>query len=965
MVSGSVPIVGEPFKDYVSAQIIRRQEIHGSGLVQGTPKSPQQIQYINGSNAWLKMASSVKIDAENGGQERLQELGFNDTDISSLTGTQLAKSYVLFNGTTTDTNPLDRFGIRRSNTNQGQEKPPVYGTSGIDFGLQAMPGLISFNVSHANRGSIRQGDIKIRANSLQQFEILQLLYIRLGFTMLIEWGNSMYFDNNNPDSLLQMGPTLIDDGSWFTEEGIPHLEFFDRIESKRKEYQGNYDAFFCKVYNFNWNFTEDGYYDITIKVISMGDVIESFKVNSLSNDSILPTNFETTDETQKNKNSISNFLYCKKKEKNPEEDKEINTEVRNSDYVSVIDFTDVKGRRYTADPKKLYYIRLGTLLEYIDENVMIKDVNGTDLNESMLEVNTGLENYMNIFPGLVSTNPSICYIQNNLPFSRKGGRIGENQDTKRSVLYFKEIALNKFVGHIMNIYINFDHIDNILLNELDADGSIDLFTFLDKLCKGINGSLGNYVRLAPKIIDEEKTYSIVDENINYKTSTEEDNEEKQSPEFLIYGVDNTNNRSNFVRSFAFKTEISNRLATTITVGATANNQSTTDVSDFFSRLNKGLVDRYQQEKKEGNDEDDKKDSLKLKCAEEKQETPIKDFFVNVFEKIKYDISNQTKALRDLIVPDDKFTPLQKKLVLYLTYLEKMFSSNDEEFLIPRYFELKPDDMARGQQALISYINEFYTQCSEATEKETTSSQLGFIPIEFDLTIDGLSGMKIYNQVRIDTRFLPPEYRNTIDFVIAGVQHTIENNQWLTTINTIGKPSKNITNVILETGNEQNTMVDDIIDTPDDQLVPNLYPPTNNININGVIRNDAGGSGAYQASRSDGKRKHDGIDLRTTVGQNIFAPISGIASPITAKTGLPGFQIIGKGEYSGMLVRIFYAQLVPGRVPNNGRVDKGTFYAKAVDLSPAYSNRVTDHIHFEVYRLGKQLNPSELNYSFDV
>jgi hypothetical protein len=44
---------------------------------------------------------------------------------------------------------------------------------------------------------------------------------------------------------------------------------------------GNYDAIFAKVVNFTWTFTNEGKYDITIKLISLGDVIESLKANTL------------------------------------------------------------------------------------------------------------------------------------------------------------------------------------------------------------------------------------------------------------------------------------------------------------------------------------------------------------------------------------------------------------------------------------------------------------------------------------------------------------------------------------------------------------------------------------------------------------------------------------------------------------------------------------------------------------
>ena len=103
MITGSSSIVGEPFKKYVSDQIDVRQSIFASGL-NGTNRTPQQLQYINGSNSWVKMASSVSVDDDKG-KAKLREI-FNDTETADLLGTNLAKNFVLFNGLSFFQNPF-------------------------------------------------------------------------------------------------------------------------------------------------------------------------------------------------------------------------------------------------------------------------------------------------------------------------------------------------------------------------------------------------------------------------------------------------------------------------------------------------------------------------------------------------------------------------------------------------------------------------------------------------------------------------------------------------------------------------------------------------------------------------------------------------------------------------------------------------------------------------------------------
>ncbi len=46
-----------------------------------------------------------------------------------------------------------------------------------------------------------------------------------------------------------------------------------------------------------------------------------------------------------------------------------------------------------------------------------------------------------------------------------------------------------------------------------------------------------------------------------------------------------------------------------------------------------------------------------------------------------------------------------------------------------------------------------------------SPLVGFIPINLNLTIDGLSGFKIFEKYTIPSKFLPASYPETIDFII--------------------------------------------------------------------------------------------------------------------------------------------------------------------------------------------------------
>jgi hypothetical protein len=82
----------------------------------------------------------------------------------------------------------------------------------------------------------------------------------------------------------------------------------------------------------------------------------------------------------------------------------------------------------------------------------------------------------------------------------------------------------------------------------------------------------------------------------------------------------------------------------------------------------------------------------------------------------------------------------------------------------------------------------FTQTSDATSTNSASGGLGFLPINLNLTFDGIAGMKIYQQFTVDSSFLPRNYGSTLQFLIKGITHKIDNNQWITSVETVAVPS---------------------------------------------------------------------------------------------------------------------------------------------------------------------------------
>ena len=66
--------------------------------------------------------------------------------------------------------------------------------------------------------------------------------------------------------------------------------------------------------------------------------------------------------------------------------------------------------------------------------------------------------------------------------------------------------------------------------------------------------------------------------------------------------------------------------------------------------------------------------------------------------------------------------------------------------------------------------------------KVAAGSIGFIPFNMSFTMDGISGIKIYNELSLDTNFLPAGYSKTTDFIVTGVDHKIQNGDWETSIN---------------------------------------------------------------------------------------------------------------------------------------------------------------------------------------
>lgn len=396
-------LLGEPVEEFVIKEVKNRQKLLGTGIDKTTNRNVKQLNYINNRNAWIKMASSVSIDDIN-------RLPSNLSSPESYKGTNLAKKAILFNGLSNleNTNYIFRSGVSTSTdfwTNS------LYGLGGTTQGIQPSPGITSVDITSRNNGSIRTATINLKAYNRFQFEIIELLYLRLGFTVLLEFGWDKYLDEDgNPQDVKG---TLIED-VFFKENGTTQLQMLNEIRNIRDKYNGNYDGFFGRVKNFSWDFGNDGTYTIRLDLITLGDIIESLKIN------IPPTEEQksqlggaTSDDVKKygedsillanrNNTKLAAYLYTT-----------IGTDIhKNSpDYFSLKAAINFRDNDYNYQDGRLdlnynYFIRFGELIRILEQDI-IPTIEPSD-KQLFFESNALDTTLINYSLNLISFDPRVC-----------------------------------------------------------------------------------------------------------------------------------------------------------------------------------------------------------------------------------------------------------------------------------------------------------------------------------------------------------------------------------------------------------------------------------------------------------------------------------------------------------------------------------------------------------------------------
>ena len=296
-------IIGDPFDDFVKRQIETRQKALG----QSSNISSDVLKYYTVKTPWLRLASSVNLSGEKGDGSVLDKLIRAGVPEDLIRDDKLAKNFILQGGSLSLTEEEDEEGkiisskikLHKGLNYNNEIFDGAYGWGGInERGFVPMPGIESANSTYYNNGALSQSTINIKCYSKAQFQLIDALYLRPGYTLLLEFGWSTYLNSNpdtNRDGAIDDSDLAIDSLQTFDGFKSKPLQFLlkpntknsngtqfemlNLISNERKKYSGNYEAIYGKITNFKWSFSTDGSYTCEVKLIGMGNVIESLKLN--------------------------------------------------------------------------------------------------------------------------------------------------------------------------------------------------------------------------------------------------------------------------------------------------------------------------------------------------------------------------------------------------------------------------------------------------------------------------------------------------------------------------------------------------------------------------------------------------------------------------------------------------------------------------------------------------------------
>ena len=299
-------IFKQTFPKWIKDQLRVRQNLQSSGI-NGTMKSDAALTWNQNKQCVIRATSLVNYDANLDLDIAESNSGAN-IDFSKLKGAALSKKFILQGGVLKDGKIRSaRFGQPGSAYGD-----PTIGSNGEDidgYGQVPMPGITQLDVKTKSAyGSLRQAKLSFVVHNLRQLSVMELLYMRPGYPVLVEWGWSPYI--NNDGDIISHVKYVTDKINLFKEE-LKQEDVYEAIVNIKKDTAGNYDAFMGFVTNFGFKARADGGFDCYSEIVSMGEALDSIKmITTTIGGNDIAFKLEETEEEIRNPDALRSIILA-------------------------------------------------------------------------------------------------------------------------------------------------------------------------------------------------------------------------------------------------------------------------------------------------------------------------------------------------------------------------------------------------------------------------------------------------------------------------------------------------------------------------------------------------------------------------------------------------------------------------------------------------------------------------------
>lgn len=708
----------------------------------------------------------------------------------------VAKEFILCGGTLRyfgqNSKDADKPNLAFSGEIINNRRTPGYMVDPV-LGYRPKPGITKVSVKTKDTfGCIMEATVNFTVYSIEDLELIDQIYFKPGMSALLEWGHSVYLDNNGQLHNM-LSRYLYPFPDFFSDKT------FETIEQEVQEWRktggakanpdsgtcGNYEVMFGYITNFNYSFNPNGSYSCTVKILSKGSLLEGFQIPSNAGCRLLQTMGDEQDSSIK-----SPFHRIFSKAEKAYESYTGNTFLN---LEIAFDEWEEGGPSYyvfygknliqKGNKEPVIYISLDTFLRMVN-----RVIQGAHIPDILFQVQSdeGFTPYpYATFDEHFSLNPGIAVLPckadyHTINYEVFGLNLDNTWRTLEGALLMTRpegLPQGRLQGEnnlISDIWINIelikDHVNQII--DGGDQGKYNLRVLVENVLDSVQKALGNVNSFGIQVNEITGRAEIVDRNcISSPENIKDDNP------IIASGIKTT------LKNLTVTSEISAEISSEMSIAATTPEDGVSVSNMDVVFWNEGCQDRHRPDT-EIRDEYLSIQKQQVLLPGSTSTEQISSTYQGVVQHECW-LTNREKDLKE------KPFIQSKNFLEQVYYLYKVLNGKQvidqgfSQYSDAAFSNLQLEGETLFRRCIDRDIQEAATS-SSSSNKISSHFQAGIIPIKVEFTMKGIGRFIIGTTFKISEGLLPRKYKNW-RHLITGVEHSIDKSGWYTTVTTLYYP----------------------------------------------------------------------------------------------------------------------------------------------------------------------------------